>query len=130
MAAAPDISNLPPHPRLWLGGVKDAPGYIDPNALAERARTHPAEFALLKDSRLIDGQALYAMVAADKEAFARVVSELKSFKVNDGHSFYPYVLAFDWVAPSLSDADRKEIARHVGDIAEVVQGRIRKAQRL
>jgi hypothetical protein len=117
LAATPDVTKLPPHPRLWIGGVQTAPGYIDPNALTERAKSHPEEFALLKSARGIDARALYAMVSNDKEAFAKVVSDLKTFSVSDGHSLYPYALAYDWIAMDLPDADRKEIAKHLADIS-------------
>ena len=112
-----DLSKLPPHPRLWVGGVKTAAGYINPNSLAERSRTHAADFALLKRANAIDARALYATVASDRAALDKVVSDLKTFTVSDGHSLYPYALAYDWAAPSLSPADRKEIAKHLADIA-------------
>jgi len=114
---APDISKVPPHPRLWIGGVKTAHGYIDPNKLAERAKTHAEDFALLKQTKQIDARALYAMVAVDKAMFAKVVEDLKSFTCNDGHTLYPYTLAYDWVAQDLPEADRKAIAKHLADVA-------------
>jgi hypothetical protein len=116
-AGAPDISKVPPHPRLWLGGVKTAPGYIDPASLTERMKTHPAEFALLARAKGIDARALYAMTAEDKEAFAKVVGDLKTFTASDGGTLYPYALAYDWIATSLTESERKEIAKHLADVA-------------
>jgi len=117
--AEPDISKLPPHPRLWMGGLSTAPGYIDPGTLAERAKARPEDFKLLAESSDVSAQALVAFINKDKAAAEKVAATLKAFKDMrgriSGETAAAYGLAFDWVAPLLSEADRKEAARIICD---------------
>jgi len=124
-AEAPDISKLPPHPRLWIGGVK-APGYIDPASLAERAKTHPEDFNLLSTSSDLQCRALTALVTDNKEMRDKVVADLKALKgsARGGEAMMNAGLAFDWVAPYLSEGERKEIATHIGDLLPDVEKRV------
>jgi len=117
LAEPPDISKLPPHPRLWIGGLPSAAGYINPDALAERARTHAAEFALLDQSSAVNNRALYAFVTGDRAGLDKLVSDLKVIECPSGEDLAFAALAFDWIAKSVADADRKAIAAHLGDLA-------------
>lgn len=118
LAETPDISNLPDHPRLWIGGVKSNPSYIDPDSLDERAMTHAGGFAALSGSSDLAARALRAMVKSDGEKIGVLAGELKSFKARRGEDIARAALAFDWIASALSEADRKAIARRLGDVAE------------
>ena len=115
-AGAPDVSNLPPHPRLWIGGVKTAPGHIDPDGLTQRAKTHAEEYARLNASGHIMAKALSAMIAVDNAKFGAVVAELRAAKATNA-ALAEYALAYDWIAMSLGEAQRKEISRCLGDLA-------------
>ena len=119
LAEAPDISKLPPHPRLWIGGVKTAAGYIDPAALAERATARPGDFTLLNETSDLGAKALVAFINKDKAAADKVAATLKGFKDLPGRisgdTTLTYALAFDWIAPLISEADRKDIARTMCD---------------
>lgn len=116
-AEAPDISNLPPHPRLWIGGVDSNPGRIDPEALAERAKTHMAQFALVGQASAIDARALAALVKGDQAAIAAIVEELKTTTARRGGDLAQIALAFDWIASEIPADERGIIARHIGDLA-------------
>ncbi|MHC4713910.1 MAG: hypothetical protein ACYTAN_11675 [Planctomycetota bacterium] len=117
-AAPPDISDLPDHPRLYIGGVKDNPAYIDADALVERMKGRPEQFGQLADSSDLAARALAAMVASDKDKLAGVVADLKEFQARRGEAIARAALAFDWVATALSDEDRKAIAKQLGDVAQ------------
>ena len=110
-AEVPDLSKLPPHPRLWIGGLKDASGYIDPAALAERAKARPDVLKLLSETSDISARALVASITGDKAILDKVVADLKAFKETRGDQTAQCALAFDWTAPLMSEADRKQIAR-------------------
>lgn len=116
-AEAPDISNLPPHPRLWIGGVDSNPGRMDPSGLAERAKTHMAQFALVEQASAIDARALAALVKGDKERIAAIAAELKEATARRGGNLAEIALAFDWIAAELPAKERGIIARHIGDLA-------------
>jgi hypothetical protein len=120
-AEAPDISKLPPHPRLWIGGVSTAAGYIDPAKLAERAKARPDDFALLTSTSDVNSQALAAAVSGDKAAIDKVAAKIKTMNVTRGEGMEQAALAFDWIAPSLSEADRKALATHLGDMLPKVE---------
>ena len=120
-AEAPDISKLPPHPRLWIGGVTTAAGHIDPATLPERAKSHPEDFALLTASSDLACRALTAVVTNDKAMLDKVVSDLKASRIKGGEQMLQAALAFDWVAASLPEADRKAIATHLGDMLPDVE---------
>ena len=117
-AAPPDLSKLPPHPRLYIGGLKDAPGYIDPATLGERIKTHAAQFAAMSEAGSVRERALTAMASGDAEGFRKVVEALRAAKATSGNALTDIALAFDWIACDLPEADRKAIAKHVGDLAE------------
>ena len=121
LAEAPGISNLPPHPRLWIGGVKTSPGYIDPASLAERAKARPDDFALLSQTSDISAQALTAFIKKDQAAAAKIAERLKTFKERSGDNMVSYALAFDWIAPLVGDPERKEIAGHICDVLPAVR---------
>ena len=50
MADAPDISKLPPHPRLWIGGVESNPGRVDPARISERAKEYGQHVTAMAES--------------------------------------------------------------------------------
>ncbi len=115
--AAPDISDLPPHPRLWIGGLPTAAGHIDPDTLMERAETHPEQFDLLRSATSIEGRALLATLTGDSAMLAELVDTLKTVETH-GTRLAFHALAFDWIAAVISDEDRAAIARNLGDLAE------------
>jgi hypothetical protein len=117
MADAPDISKLPPHPRLWIGGVESNPGRVDPAHFAERAKEYGPQLAAMAASKSIRDRALAAFVTKDETLARAVINELKTAQARNGGAMLEIALAFDWVAPFMSDAERAEVARHVGDVA-------------
>ncbi len=120
-AEAPDISTLPPHPRLYIGGIKTAAGYIDPATLPERAKARAADFALLTETSDIHARALAAAVSGDKAAIEKIAGELKGLSIRGGEDMARAGLAFDWIAASLADGERKEIAAHLGDLLPAIE---------
>ena len=122
VAETPDISKLPAHPRLWVGGVESNPGRVDTARLAERAKEYEPQVEALASSRNVRDRAMAALVKGD-EALARgVIDELKTAKANNGSTLLEIALAFDWTAKFMSDTERVEIAKHIGDIAEGRKG--------
>ncbi len=117
LAEAPDISKAPPHPRLYIGGLETAAGYIDPDSLTSIAKTRPEDWALLNNARPLSARALSAMVSVDAKKFRQVVADLKSAKATSGGELVELALAYDWIAADLAEPERKEIARHIGDLA-------------
>ncbi len=122
MAQAPDISKVPPHPRLWIGGVESNPGRVDPAGFAGRATEYAAQVDAMAAARSVRERAMAALVRHDAALAAAVVDDLKTADVRNGSSLLDAALAFDWIAASLSDAERKEIARRIGDISPSSQG--------
>ncbi len=118
LAAAPDISKVPPHPRLYIGGMDSNPSRINPDILAERAKTHKAQFDMLNASSDLPARALSAKISPDPAKLAAVVDALKKYKVNRGEDLARAALAYDWVAGDLPEAERKALAKHLGDQAE------------
>jgi len=116
-AQAPDISNLPPHPRLWIGGVEANPGRIDPADLAKRRETHAAQFALLENTSAIDARALAAMIKRDSKRIQVIAKELETAPARRGGDLAQIALAFDWIAAEIPADQRHKIAVHIGDLA-------------
>lgn len=116
VAAPPDLSDLPPHPRLWIGGRADAPGAIGPASLAERTGTNPQAFARLNSSSHIMARALAAMIARDQAKLESVIKDIAAANANDA-GLADYVLAYDWIASVLTPAQKKALATHLGDQA-------------
>jgi hypothetical protein len=114
--AAPDLAALPPHPRLWIGGIKTAPGYINPATLAGRARTCPKAFAYIQESDRVLPRALAAVIDKDPAKIERVAKDIAEAKATDTW-LYEYALAFDWIAASLKPDRRKALAAHLADLA-------------
>jgi len=117
MADAPDISKLPPHPRLWVGGVESNPGRVDPAKFAERAKEYSAQVSAMAASPGIRDRALAALVTKDTALARGVITELKTAQARNGSALLDIALAFDWTAPFMDDAERGEIARHIADVA-------------
>jgi hypothetical protein len=116
-AEPPDLSKLPPHPRLWIGGVPTASGYIDAMKLGDRAKSHPDEYARLKASNHIMARALDAMISVDKAKLDGVAADLAATKVTLAE-LGEYALAYDWAASALSADQRMAISKNLGDRAE------------
>lgn len=121
LGETPDLSKLPPHPRLYIGGLKTAAGYIDPAALGERAKARAGDLALLDKATDINARALSAMVVPNREKIKKVIEDLKAFNSKRGEDVAKAALAFDWIACDLPKDERIAIARHLGDILPGVE---------
>jgi hypothetical protein len=125
MAATPDLSSVPPHPRLYIGGMSDAAGYVDPTRLAELATSHPEQYELLKTSNAMSARALAARIAGDKQAMEAVADDILKTRRTRSSGLVELALAYDWIADSLSPERRARLSRFLGDLAE---GRLGEAE--
>ena len=125
LAAAPDVSSLPPHPRLYIGGRSDVAGYIDPAGLAARAKSCPEHYALLKSSSAMSARALAAVIADDKAAMEAIADDILKTRRTRSSGLVELALAYDWIAASLSPERRARLSRFLGDLAE---GRLGEAE--
>jgi hypothetical protein len=102
--------------------VESNPGRVDPATFAERAKECSGQVEAMAGSKNIRDKALAALVKKDETLAREVITELKTAQARTGSSMLEIALAFDWVAPFMTDAERVEIARHIGDVAEGRKG--------
>lgn len=112
-----EIRYLAPHPRLWLSadGRAHTPSV---SALRERAQEPGAAraWSTIQASRAIQYRALVYLLTGDGPGLAEIVEQFRP--IADPHRLAAQALAYDWLHPRLSEAQRQELARLLLDSAD------------
>ena len=112
-----EIRHLAPHPRLWLSadGRAHTPSL---SVLRERTQDPGASraWSTIQASRAIQYRALVHLLTGDGPDLAEIVEQFRP--VRDPHRLGAQALAYDWLYPSLDEAQRQQLARLLLDSAD------------
>ncbi|MCJ7821699.1 MAG: hypothetical protein MUQ26_01225, partial [Armatimonadetes bacterium] len=112
-----EIAHLAPHPRLWVSsdGRANTPSV---NTLRTRAQDPGAAraWSVIEESSGIQYRALVYLLTGNGPDLAEVVEQFRP--VRDPHRLAAQALAYDWLYPSLDEAQRQELARLLLDSAD------------